>query len=115
VWLRTTTLRKFLRKVNAAVEVEGTIRADVDPQGFVVTGSIDDRDVAWLDEVVGDEQILLVRRQLHVVRSNSWLVLIRVIKSFDVVQVADVESSNVIRSPERGELRTTALGNRKLT
>lgn len=38
----------------------------------------------------------MIRGELKIVRTDSRLVLIRVIKTLDVVQVADVQSSDVI-------------------
>ena len=44
--------------------------------------------------------MLLVRSDLDVVRANGGLVLIGVVKTLDVVQVGDIEGSNVVGGGE---------------
>lgn len=45
--------------------------------------------------------MLLVRSDLDVVRANGGLVLIGVVKTLDVVQVGDIEGSDVVGGGER--------------
>jgi hypothetical protein len=44
--------------------------------------------------------VLLVRSDLDVVGTNGRLVLIGVVKTFDVVQVGDIEGSDVVGGGE---------------
>lgn len=87
VRLRATTVGKLPGEVDGAVEAERAIIVDVNVQRLEVGGSVDDTDIAGLDKVVGDDYVLLVGSDLDVVGSDGGLVLIRVIKALDVVQV----------------------------
>jgi hypothetical protein len=49
-----------------------------------------------LDEVASNEKVLLIRRNLDIVRSNDGLVLIGIIKTLDVIEVRDIESGDVV-------------------
>lgn len=62
--------------------------------------------ITSLDEVTGNEQVLLVRRDLDVVRSDNGLILLRVVEALDIVQVRNVQSSDVVSEGncEIGEL-----------
>ena len=91
-----TPVLKLLRKVDGAVERETAIVVDVDVQSLVVGGDVDNTDITPLDEVIGDQEVFLIRCDLHVVGADGWLFLIWVIEPFDVIQVADVESRDVI-------------------
>lgn len=88
--LSTTTIGELLGEVNRAVEGKATVLLEVDVERLEVSRGVDDTDVASLDEVVGDDQVLLVGSDLQIVRSDSRLVLIGVIQTLDVVEVADV-------------------------
>jgi hypothetical protein len=94
--LRTPTILKLLAKVNSSVERETAILIQINIQRLEVSRSIDNTDLASLDKVICDYQVLLVRRDLDIVRPNCGLVLIWIIKTFDVVQVADVQRGNVV-------------------
>ena len=100
VRLRATTVGKLLGEVDGAVEAERAVVVDVNVQGLEVCGSVDDTDVAGLHEVIGDDDVLLVRSDLDVVRANGGLVLIGVVKALDVVQVGDIEGSDVVGGGE---------------
>lgn len=81
VRLSSTTVRKFLAKVNRAVEGQAAILIDVNVERLEVGRGVDDPDLARLNEVVGDDQVLLVGRDFDVVRSHSGLVLVGVIET----------------------------------
>lgn len=61
--------------------------------------------ISSLNKIASNEEVLLIRRDLDVVRSNDGLLLIGIIKTLDVVEVRDVESCDVVaeRDGEVGE------------
>lgn len=100
VRLRATAVGELLGEVDGAVEAERAVIVNVNVQRLEVGGSVDDTDVAGLDKVVGDNNVLLIRSDLDVVRTNGRLILIRVVKALDVVQVGDIEGSDVVGGSE---------------
>lgn len=52
--------------------------------------------IASLHKVAADEEVLLIRRNLDVVRSNDGLLLIRVVETLDVVEVRNIKRSDVV-------------------
>ena len=98
--LRATTVGEFPSEVDGTVEAERAIVVDVNVQRLEVCGSVDDTDVAGLHEVIGDDDVLLVGSDLDVVGSDGGLILIGVIEALDVVQVGDVEGSDVVGGGE---------------
>lgn len=102
VGLSAATVGELLAKVDGAVEGQATIFLDIDVERLEVGGGVDDTNLTGLDKVVGDDQVLLVGCDLDVVRADSGLVLIGVIKTLDVVQVTDVQSGDVVGSSESG-------------
>ena len=62
--------------------------------------------ISSLDKVACDKQVLLVGRDLDVVRSDDGLVLFRVVEALDVVKIRNIEGGHVIskRDGEVGEL-----------
>lgn len=100
VRLSTTTVGELLVKVDSPVEAQATIIVDVDVQRLEISRRVDDTNLASLNEVVGDHEVLLVRSNLDVVRSGGRLILIRVVQTLDVVQVADVEGGDVVGGGE---------------
>ena len=104
----TTAVGEDLLKVDRSVEAERAVVKDVDPVALVITRSVEDRDVSGLHEVAGDEQVLLVRRNLDIVGTNDGLLLIGVIETLDVVEVRDVESSDVVTKSD-GEVGKLAV------
>lgn len=108
--LGSTTSRELLAKVNGAVEVETAIVVDVDVQGLEVSRSIDVPDLPGLHEVIRDDNVLLVRCDLDVVRANRWLLFVGVIQALDVVQVADVKSRDVVCRGQCEIEETAVLG-----
>jgi hypothetical protein len=67
--------------------------------------------ISSLNKVSSDEEVLLIRRDLDVVRSNDGLLLIGIIKTLDVIKVRDVKSGDVVteRDGEVGEF--SVVGN----
>lgn len=100
--LSAATVGELLAKVDGAVEGQTTILLDVDVKRLEVGRGVDDANLAGLDEVVGDDDVLLVGSDLDVVRADGGLVLIGVIETLDVLQVADVQSDNVVGGGESG-------------
>lgn len=98
---RATSLWELAEEVDAAVEAQAAVRENIDPLRLEVGRRVNDTNAARLHEVVGDKQVLLIRADLDVVGSDDALVLIRVIETLDVVQVTDVERSNVVSDRER--------------
>lgn len=96
MWLGSTTVVKLAREVDGPVEVQGTVVLNIDVQRLVVARSIENADVSGLNEVVGDNKVLLIWSELEVVRSESWLILVWVVEALDVVQVGDVEGGDVV-------------------
>lgn len=101
VWLTAATVLKFLSEVNGTVEGNTAIVVDVDVLGLEVGWDIDNTDLTSLHEVIGDDNVLLVRSDLNVVRALDRVVLIGVIETLDVVEVANVQSGNVVGRGER--------------
>lgn len=67
--------------------------------------------ITTLHEVSGDKQVLLIRADLDVVRSNDWLRLVGVIQSLDVVQVGDVECCNMVAQSDGEVCEFAVIGN----
>lgn len=49
-----------------------------------------------LNKVASNKKVLLIRRDLDIVRSNDGLILIGIIKTLDVIEVRDIESGDVV-------------------
>lgn len=96
--LSTTAAGKLLAEINCAVESQAAIIVDIDVQSLEISWRIDDANLSSLHEVVGNNHMLLIRSHLDVVRADGRLILIRVIEALHVVQVANVESGNVVGS-----------------
>ena len=105
--LRTTSipsvprLAKRLLKVNRPIEAQRAVGQDINPLRLEVRRGVHDADLARLHEVIRDQQVLLVGRDLEVVRSDDALVLVRVVETLDVVEVGDVEGGDVVAERER--------------
>ena len=97
-----------MAEVNGPVEVQTAILVEINVQRLEVSRRVNDTDVAGLHKVVGDDDMLLVRRDLDVVGTDGGLLLIGVIQTLDVVQVADVKSSDMICGGQ-GEIDETAV------
>lgn len=69
MWFRAPAVCELGRKINGAVEMQGAVRIDVDVEGLEVGGGVDDADIPGLDEVVGHDNMFLVRGHFDVVGS----------------------------------------------
>lgn len=71
-----STVVELAWKINGPVEAEGTIIEDIDIESLVITRSVEDANLAGLDKVVGDDEVLLVWSELEVVGTKRWLFFI---------------------------------------
>jgi len=110
VRLAAAAVGELAAEVDGAVEAQAAVVEDVDVQRLEVGGGVDDADRARLHKVVGHEQVLLVGRDLDVVRADGRLVLVGVVETLDVVQVADVEGGNVVGGGEGQVDEAAVLG-----
>lgn len=85
MWLRAPTVRKLLLEVNRTIEAQSSVGQDINIECFVISRSVDKTNVAGLDEVVGDDDVFLVRGDFYVVGSDGGLDFIGVIESLDIV------------------------------
>lgn len=98
--LSTTTVGELFAEVDGTVEGQATVLVEINVQSLEVSWSVDDTNLSSLHEVIGDNHMLLVGGDLDVVRADGGLILIGVIETLDIVQVADVQGSNVVGSSE---------------
>lgn len=96
--LPSSAVRIRPREIDAAVKVQAPVGVDVDVERLEVRGGVDEADLARLDKVVGDDDVLLVGRDLNVVRADGGLGFVRVVEALDVAQVGDVERGDVVCS-----------------
>jgi len=106
--LRTPTVRKLLREINSPIKMQTPIGIDVNIQGLEVRRCVDETDVASLDEVIRDNDVLLVGRDLDVVRPDGGLDCSRVVETLDVAEVGNFEGSDVVVGCE-GEVGEAAV------
>src|SRR5690242_12008848 len=106
MWLGASSVRKLGREVNATVEAQAAIRKNINPLGFEIGRGVHDTNFARLNKVVSDQQVLLVRADLDVVGPDDALVFIGVIETLNIVEVRDIERSNMVADCKRkvGEL-----------
>jgi hypothetical protein len=109
VRLSTATVRELLAEVDSPVEVQATIIIDINVQRLEVSRGIDDADLAGLNKVIGDYQMLLVRSDLDVVGTHGGLVLVGVIQALDIVQIGDVQGGDVVGGCKGQVEETTVL------
>lgn len=64
--------------------------------------------IASLDEVTGNEQVLLVRRDLDVVGADDGLLLVGVVEALRVIKIRDIDSGNVVAEGD-GEVGKLAV------
>jgi hypothetical protein len=110
VRLRATTIidpspRKLLLEINTAIKMQTTIWIDVNVQRSVIGRGVDQSDGAGLHEVIGYNNVLLVWRDLDVVRADCRLSDGRIIETLYIREIRDVEGSDVVicREGEVGE------------
>jgi len=99
--LRTSTIvdpspAELLLKINAAIEVQAAIRIDVNVQRSVVSWRVNESNVPSLHEVIGDDDVFLIRSNLDIMRTDGRLNGVWIVETHDVVQVADVEGCDVV-------------------
>ena len=94
--LRTAPISIRSRKVNAPIKVQRPIRVDIDIQRLEVSGGVDKADLAGLHEIVRDDNVLLVRSDLDVVRTDGGLNGVWIVEALGVVEVGDVERGDVV-------------------
>lgn len=109
MWPSSTAFRELRQEVNAAIKAQATIRQDINPLSLEISRSINNRDISGLNKVISNKQVLLIRRNLDVVRTNNSLVRVGIIKTLDVVQIRDIEGCNVVAECER-EISEFAVG-----
>ena len=96
--LGSTAVGKLLVEVDGSVEGQASILLEVNVKSLEVSRGVYDADITSLDKVVGNNEVFLVGGDLDIVGSNGRLVLIGVIETLDVIQVADIESGDVVGS-----------------
>ena len=96
MWFATATIRISIREFDGAIEGEATVRLDVNVLRLEVGGSIDEADGAGLHEVVGDDDVLLIRCDFDIVGADEWLHFVRVIEALDVLEVGDIQGGDVV-------------------
>jgi hypothetical protein len=109
VRLGSSTVGKLPGKVDGAVEAQGTVGKDVNVESLEISWGVDDANVTSLNKVISDDNVLLIRSDLDVVRAEGGLSLVGVVKTDDIVEVADVESGDVVTEGE-GEVGILSVG-----
>jgi len=97
VWLTAATVLEFLAEIDGTVEGNTAVVVDVDVLCLEIGWNVDNTDLTCLHKVIGDDDVLLIRRDLNVVRANYGMDLLGIIEALDVVEVANVQSGNVVR------------------
>lgn len=82
--LSTTTLRELFAEVNSPVKAQASVIVDINVQRIEISRRVDDTNLSGLHEVVGDDEVLLVRRDFDVVRTNCGLVLIGIVQTLNI-------------------------------
>ena len=107
--LGSSTVGKLPREVNRPIEAQSTIIKDINIQSLVIRWGVHNADLSCLNEVISDNDMLLIWSDLDVMGSDSWLILIGVVETLDVIEVGDVESGDVVRGGE-GEVEEFTVG-----
>jgi hypothetical protein len=94
--LRPAPVRKLLLEINSPIKMQTSIRIDINIQRLEICRRIDETNIASLDEVVCDDDVLLVGRDLDVVGTDGGLDCGGVIETLDITEVGDVERSDVV-------------------
>lgn len=108
VWLTAAAVLEFLAEIDRTVEGNTAIIIDVDVLCFEIGWNVDNTDLPRLHEVIGDDDVLLIRRHLNVVRANDGMHLVGIIETLDVVEVANVQSSDMVGRGE-GHIQELAI------
>lgn len=106
VWLSSASVGKLGGEVDAAVETQAAIRKDINPLRLKIGRGVDDTNLAGLNKIIGNQQVLLIRTDLQIMWTNDTLILIRVIQSLDVVKIRNVKCCDMVADCKReiGEL-----------
>jgi hypothetical protein len=102
--------RKLLLKINRAIEMQTSIRVDINIQRAIISWCVDESDVTGLHKVIGDNDVFLIRDDLDVVWSNGWLCDGGVVETLDVGEVADIKGGDVIVCCEGEVCEFSVLG-----
>lgn len=94
--LRATSILKLLLEINAPVKRQGAVVVNVNVLRLVVSRRVNKADVAGLQEIVRDDQMLLIRSNFDIVRPNDGLVLIRIVEALRVAYIRDVDGGDVV-------------------
>lgn len=97
VRFRAAAVRIRARKVNASIKVQGPIWIDIDIQRLEIRRSVDETDIARLNEIICDDDMFLIRSDFDVMRADGRLDFVGIVEAFDVVEVGNVERGDVIR------------------
>ena len=81
MWPSTTTVRIRSREIDASIEIQTPIIVNIDIQRLEIRWGIDKAALAGLDEVVGHNNVFLVRSDFDVVRANGWLVFVWIVQT----------------------------------
>jgi hypothetical protein len=95
-----STPGELLLEVNTAIEMQTSIRVDINIECAVISGCVDESDIAGLNKVICDDDVFLVRGDFDVVRSDCGLGHRGVIETLDVIEVTDVKGCDVVRCGE---------------
>ena len=96
VGLGSSISREVGIEVNGTVEIQRSIRVDIDVQSFEVSRRVDKSDVAGLYKVIGNDDVFLIGCNLDIMRTYSGLYLIRIVETLDIIEIGDVEGRDVI-------------------
>lgn len=96
MWLPPTAVGVRSSKIDGSVKEKATIRVDINIERFEVCWCVDDPNVARLDEIVCHHDMFLVWRDFDVMGANRRLNFIRIVETFGIIQVGNVEGSDVI-------------------
>lgn len=108
--LSASAIGELLAEIDSSVERQATVLVEIDVQGLEVSWSVDDTNFSSLHEIVGNNHMLLVGSNLDIVRADSGLILIRVIKTLDIVQITNIQSSDVVGSGQSKVDEAAVLG-----
>ena len=90
------TFGELLRETYGASKLKASIWIDVCVVNLIIGWRIDDADLACLQEVIDDDDMLLVGSNLNEVRSNCWVHRGRIIETLRVVDVRNVELGDMV-------------------
>lgn len=89
--LRTTPIRKIALEINALSEIQSSIVGDIRIQCKEIRRCVHDTNIVGLHEIVDNERMLLIRRDLQVMGADVWESGGGVVDALGVREVRDVE------------------------